>query len=49
MYNSSLVGARAGGKAEFARDPQSVYTYPPTSSMQYGWNFKRKTLEIYGR
>ncbi len=50
VYNSSLVGARAGGKVEFARDPQAVYTYPAATSMEYGWNWKGiKTLEIYGR
>ena len=50
MYNSSLVGARAGGKVEFAREPQAVYRHPATSSMEYGWNWAgRKNLEIYGR
>ena len=49
VCNLSLVGARAGGKVEFARDPQAVYKYPATTSMEYGWNWKsKKTFEIYG-
>jgi hypothetical protein len=36
-YNSTLVGARARGKAEFAKEPKSVYKYPPTTGMEYGW------------
>ncbi|KAJ1341938.1 hypothetical protein BSLG_003588 [Batrachochytrium salamandrivorans] len=37
MFNSSLVGACAGTRAQFAQDPQKVYAFPPTSSMEYGW------------
>ena len=48
-YNSSLVGARAGGKVDFAKDPQRIFKYPATSSMEYGWNWDgRNKLEIYG-
>lgn len=48
-YNSTLVGARAGGKLDFAKDPQKTYKYPVTNSMEYGWNWAgRNKLEIYG-
>ena len=48
-YNSTLVGARSGGKVDFAKDPQKTYKYPVTNAMEYGWNWGgRKKLEIYG-
>lgn len=48
-YNTTLVGARAGGKVDFAKDPQKTYKFPVTNSMEYGWNWGgRKKLEIYG-
>ncbi|EGF80816.1 hypothetical protein BATDEDRAFT_24740 [Batrachochytrium dendrobatidis JAM81] len=37
MFNGNLVGARANTRSQFAQDPQRVYRYPPTSSMEYGW------------
>ncbi len=45
----TLVGARSGGKVDFAKDPQKTYKYPVTNAMEYGWNWGgRKKLEIYG-